>query len=95
MQLALPPGREQDRIALHLDTQLAGIAGSVASAQHEIELLREYQTRLIADVVTGKLDVREAATRLPEEIDELEPLDEIDVDETDDTDIEALEPVEA
>ncbi|TAL82284.1 MAG: restriction endonuclease subunit S, partial [Candidimonas sp.] len=31
----------------------------------EIELLREYQTRLIADVVTGKLDVREAAARLP------------------------------
>jgi type I restriction enzyme S subunit len=33
----------------------------------EIELLREYRTRLVADVVTGKLDVREAAARLPEE----------------------------
>ena len=30
----------------------------------QIELLREYRTQLIADVVTGKLDVREAATRL-------------------------------
>ena len=30
-------------------------------------LLREYRTRLIADVVTGKLDVREAAARLPED----------------------------
>ena len=29
-------------------------------------LLREYRTRLIADVVTGKLDVREAAAALPE-----------------------------
>ena len=28
-------------------------------------LLREYRTRLIADVVTGKLDVREAARSLP------------------------------
>ena len=46
-------------------------------------LLREYRTRLIADVVTGKLDVREAAARLPEEIEEPEPLDEAEV-ETDD-----------
>ena len=36
-------------------------------AQREIDLLREYRTRLIADVVTGKLDVREAASRLPDE----------------------------
>ena len=31
----------------------------------EINLLCQYRTRLIADVVTGKLDVREAAARLP------------------------------
>ena len=37
-----------------------------ATAQRQIELLREYRTRLIADVVTGKLDVREAAANLPE-----------------------------
>ena len=41
-------------------------------------LLREYRTRLIADVVTGKLDVREAAARLPDEDEESEPLDETD-----------------
>ena len=35
--------------------------------EHEIELLREYRTRLVADVVTGKLDVREAEAQLPEE----------------------------
>jgi type I restriction enzyme S subunit len=33
---------------------------------HESISSREYRTRLVADVVTGKLDVREAATRLPE-----------------------------
>jgi hypothetical protein len=27
--------------------------------------MREYRTRLVADVVTGQLDVREAATSLP------------------------------
>ena len=30
------------------------------------ESLSEHRTRLIADVVTGKLDVREAAANLPE-----------------------------
>ena len=29
--------------------------------------LQEHRVRLIADVVTGKLDVREAAAELPEE----------------------------
>jgi type I restriction enzyme S subunit len=29
--------------------------------------MQEYRTRLVADVVTGKLDVREAAARLPDE----------------------------
>ncbi len=43
------------------------------SAEREIDLLREYRTRLIADVVTGKLDVREAAARLPDEVEEPEP----------------------
>ena len=35
------------------------------SVQREISLIREYRTRLVADVVTGHLDVREAAARLP------------------------------
>jgi len=35
-------------------------------ATSAISLLREYRTRLIADVVTGKVDVREASARLPE-----------------------------
>ena len=46
-------------------------------------LAREYRTRLIADVVTGKLDVRAAAARLPDEVEELEPLDEADALPTD------------
>ena len=43
------------------------IREGVAQVRSEIDLLREYRTRLIADVVTGKLDVREAASVLPEE----------------------------
>ena len=42
-------------------------------------MLSEYRTRLIADVVTGKLDVREAAADLPEADDaDLEDIIEID-----------------
>jgi len=37
----------------------------MARARRQIDLLGEYRTRLIADVVTGKLDVREAAAELP------------------------------
>ena len=51
---------------------------AIDRARRQIELLREYSTRLIADVVTGKLDVREAAARLPDEVEEPEPLDETD-----------------
>lgn len=45
-------------------------------AEREISLLREYRTRLVSDVVTGKLDVREAAAKLPDEVDEGETEDE-------------------
>jgi type I restriction enzyme S subunit len=61
----------------------------------EIALLREYRTGLIADVVTGKLDVRNAAARLPDEIDVPEPLDELDFEQGEEPELEELEPVEA
>ena len=43
-----------------------------------IHSMGEYRTRLIADVVTGKLDVREAAANLPEETDEPGPPEEVE-----------------
>ena len=45
----------------------------IQNAHHTIALLEEYRTRLIADVVTGKLDVREAAARLPDDEEEAKP----------------------
>ncbi len=38
--------------------------------------MEEYRTRLVADVVTGKLDVREAADQLPDEADCQRPVEE-------------------
>ncbi len=65
--VALPPLPEQIAIVEYLDAQTAKIDAAMAAARREIELLREYRTRLIADVVTGKVDVREVAAQLPEE----------------------------
>ncbi len=64
--LPVPPQSEQVAIACFLDKMTEKLHKSIAQAQREIELLREYRTQLIADVVTGKLDVREAAAQLPE-----------------------------
>ena len=49
---------------------------AIARAHRQIELMQEYRTRLIADVVTGKLDVREAAAQLPDESDDQDQLQE-------------------
>ena len=64
--LPVPPKREQKRIANHIGESASRIDSAIARARRQIELLEEYRTRLIADVVTGKLDVRDAAAQLPE-----------------------------
>lgn len=82
--IAVPPRPEQDQISAYLDGKLSGVDHVIKNALHEIVLLREYRTRLTADVVTGKLDVREAAARLPVEAAEPEPLDADALTEADD-----------
>ena len=51
----------------YLEKETRGLDTPIARLERELELLREYRIRLIADVVTGKLDVRKAAARLPDE----------------------------
>ena len=60
--LPIPPLAEQAAIAAYLDKQTAAVDTAMTHAQREIELLSEYRTRLIVDVVTGQVDVREAGT---------------------------------
>lgn len=62
-----PPGHEQDAIAKLLDRESERRESLAAISGAHIDLLREYRTRLISDVVTGKLDVREAAESLPDD----------------------------
>ena len=63
--VALPPLAEQIVLVEHLDKVTADIDTAIARARRQIELMEEYRTRLVADVVAGKLDVREAAELLP------------------------------
>ena len=63
--IPLPPLREQKVIAKQLDQDTKAIDATKKAAHQQIELMEEYRTRLIADVVTGQLDVREAAEELP------------------------------
>lgn len=84
----VPPLQEQVAIAEYAERETKTVSTAMSRLEREIELLREYRTRLVADVVTGRLDVREAAARLPEETaggttehdtdlsDETEPADE-------------------
>ncbi len=67
VRVVLPPVPEQTSIVGFLDRFAEEVKRATAQTQSEIDLLREYRTRLIADVVTGKLDVREAAAELPED----------------------------
>ena len=62
----LPPMGEQKEIKAKIGRFLDHIGSKTDAVARQIALLREYRTRLIADVVTGKLDVREAAADLPE-----------------------------
>lgn len=52
----------------------------ITNANHEISLLKEYLNRLIADVVTGKVDIRDIAARLPK-MDESDILEEAVLDD--------------
>ena len=72
----LPPQHEQAAIVEYLDKATANIDSAINRARRQTELLREYRTRLIADVVTGKLDVREAAAKLGEQADEEDPIEQ-------------------
>ena len=58
--LPLPPLVEQTTIAEYLDKATADINAAIARAHRQVELMQEYRTRLIADAVTGQVDVREA-----------------------------------
>lgn len=63
----VPPFSEQLSIVQTARSETRFLQRAIREAEGQIGLLQECRTRLLADVVTGKLDVQEAAARLPEE----------------------------
>jgi type I restriction enzyme S subunit len=90
--LALPSRDEQDAAVAYIETATQGLVQTIEDARREIALLREYRIRLITDVITGKLDVRETAVKLSDEIDEPEAIDEEDAlaEDASEEDLEAV-----
>ena len=86
LRIGLPPAKEQERILESINSSTHQLVTAVSRLEREIDFLREYRTRLVVDLVTGKLDVREAATLLPD--DELLPDLAAADDEHDDLPIE-------
>ena len=56
----VPPPAEQREIAGYLDRVSTDFYRAIAATRRQIDRLREYRDRLVADVVTGRLDVRDA-----------------------------------
>lgn len=56
--IALPPVTEQETICRWITDECQPLDDAIARAEEEIKLIREYRDRLIADVVTGQVDVR-------------------------------------
>ncbi|KAF3982699.1 MAG: restriction endonuclease subunit S [Methylococcales symbiont of Hymedesmia sp. n. MRB-2018] len=50
---------EQKQIALHIETETTKISKTITTIAKEITLVEEYKTALIAEAVTGKIDVRD------------------------------------
>ncbi|MHB2007151.1 MAG: restriction endonuclease subunit S [Acidobacteriaceae bacterium] len=93
IRVPFPPVEEQRQIIAQLDIDLSGINTAISRLEREIDLIREYRIRLVADVVTGKLDVREAASKLPVEEQANEPGKELVDEASEIVEDEITEPV--
>lgn len=75
----VPPDDEQIAIVKHIKTAIPQYEAAIEKLSSEISTLEEYKTRLISDVVTGKIDVRDIKVPDFEYVEEI--LDEIDEDD--------------
>lgn len=79
--IGIPPLEEQNQIFKYIEKESKTIDYTISRTEKEIELIQEYRTRLISDVVTGKIDVRDitvedADIEITDIEEELEILDE-------------------
>jgi type I restriction enzyme S subunit len=59
IEISYPPKDEQTAIVQYIETQCSRLDTIIAKFKKQIELLKEYRTTLISEVVTGKIDVRD------------------------------------
>ena len=64
--ILVPTIAEQGGIASFLDNGTKRLVALISNCRKQQDAMCEYRTRLISDVVTGKLDVREAAAEWPD-----------------------------
>ena len=57
--IPLPSKQEQDNIINFILAEQKRINTVISKTEQEIELMKEYKTALISEVVTGKIDVRD------------------------------------
>lgn len=88
LKLPIPSLDEQNEILQFVDSKTRKLNLLIENYKNEILHFQEYRSRLIADVVTGKLDVRNPAAQLPEE---LEDVEDVDIEEPEVEDEEELQ----
>jgi type I restriction enzyme S subunit len=88
-----PPKEEQDRIMSFIREETAKIDYIISRTNREIELIKEFRTKLISDMVMGKLDVRDVELSNQGEVGNPALSDDKKIDETleDTHDLERLE----
>ncbi|TXK71796.1 restriction endonuclease subunit S [Mesonia sp. HuA40] len=57
--ILIPPLKEQEEIVTYLNYEVGTIERTISTIEKEITLVEEYKTALIAEAVTGKIDVRD------------------------------------
>lgn len=57
--LPIPSRKEQETISNYLDEKVTEIEKTISMITQKIELIQEYKTCLVSDIVTGKFDVRD------------------------------------
>lgn len=65
LKIQFPAIEDQDRTVAMIEEELISFDRQAQLADTEISLLQEFRTRLVADVVTGQVDVRAIAATLP------------------------------
>jgi type I restriction enzyme S subunit len=94
LRIAYPPNPdEQEAILSSIASETSTLTNAISRTENEIALIAEYRERLIADVVTGKLDVRHIEIAAP--ADELSADDDTLEEELEADDAEVMEGADA